>query len=115
MTAPDSRSEKIMQRSKYRRLAWWRLWNIWRAGQNGLSTRQKNLAAGRGEPSKALISAREPLDEPVEIFAALEERLYGHTLVLAVGAHVVNVLRAPRMPIGRDAGIAQIAAIGGAG
>src|SRR5690348_10385618 len=57
---------------------------------------------------KNLVSTREPLDQPVKIFTALAERLHSDALVLAVGAHVVHVEGEPGMPVGRNAGIAQI-------
>ena len=40
---------------------------------------------------QALVSTREPLDQPVKIFTALAERLHRDAFVLAVGAHVVHV------------------------
>src|SRR5262249_28385614 len=64
---------------------------------------------------QALVSTREPLDQPVKIITALAERLHRDALVLAVGAHVVHVARKPGMPVGRNAGIAQISGIGPGG
>src|SRR4051794_40364724 len=60
-------------------------------------------------------SARQHLDQPVEILIALIERFHQHPLVLAMGAEVVELAGQPRMTVGGDTGIAQIAAIGGAG
>src|SRR5436305_7439387 len=78
------------------------------------SASQELRAASRPghEPSPA---ARQTLDQPIEIFVALIERFYQHPLVLAVGAEVVEVAGQPRMAVGWDAGVAQIAAVGGAG
>jgi hypothetical protein len=53
-----------------------------------------------------LASARQPPDKAVKIFAAVEERLDRHALILPVGAHVVDVAREPRVAVGRDAGVA---------
>src|SRR5258708_34861208 len=64
---------------------------------------------------QALVSTREALDQPVKIFTALAERLHRDALVLAVDAHVVHVARKPGMPVGRNAGIAQITAVGRGG
>src|SRR5580693_5112893 len=72
-------------------------------------------ALGAVNVEQALVSTREPLDQPVKIFAALAERLHRDALVLAVGAHVVHVARKPGMPVGRNAGIAQITAVGRGG
>src|SRR3984893_2843813 len=63
----------------------------------------------------ALLTARQHLDQSKEILLAVEERLYWHAFVLAVGAHIVDVAGEPGMAVGRYPGIAQIAAVGRAG
>jgi hypothetical protein len=64
---------------------------------------------------QALISTREPLDQPVKVFTAFAERFHRDAFLLAVDAHVVHVARKPGMPVGWNAGIAQITAIGPGG
>src|ERR1700751_3933733 len=60
-------------------------------------------------------TTRQHFDQPVKIFLALIERFDGNPLVLAMGADLVDVIGHAGMSVGRDAGIAQIAAVGGAG
>src|SRR5262245_29827265 len=65
-------------------------------------------------PPRVLLAARQHLDEPVEVFMALEERFHRHALVLAMGAEVVDVVGEARMAVGGNAGVAQIGAVRGA-
>src|SRR5215467_12867962 len=78
-------------------------------------------AAGR-EPSSHLArvlsvsaTARQHLDQPIQIFLAVEERPHQHAFVPAVYAHIVDIASQPGMAISRYPGIAQIAAVGRAG
>src|SRR5262249_18060812 len=58
---------------------------------------------------------RQHLDQPIQIFLAVEERLHQHAFVPAVYAHIVDIAGQPGMAISRYPGIAQIAAVGRAG
>ena len=78
--------------------------------------------AGRSGSSESLIEAcgltvrrRAVLDQPVQILVALEERLDENPLVAAVDARFADVVGQPGMSVGRDAGIAKVAAVGRAG
>jgi hypothetical protein len=57
--------------------------------------------------SVALVSTREPLDQPVKIFTALAERLHRDALVLAVGAHVARKPADPNQTSGERHGAAR--------
>src|SRR5678816_654414 len=56
---------------------------------------------------------REGLDEPVKILMSIEKRPDKHALILAVSTNVVDIACQARMPIRRDACVAQEAAVGG--
>src|SRR5678815_4589597 len=58
---------------------------------------------------------REGLDEPVEILMTIEKRLDKHALILAVSTIVVDIACQARLPIRRNACIAQEAAVGRTG
>src|SRR2546425_2565962 len=79
------------------------------------ATGTRSNSAVRLNPCRALPSAREHLDQAVEILLAVEERFYQHAFVPAVDAHIVDVAGEAGMAVGRYPGIAQIAAVGCAG
>src|SRR5579883_1964353 len=56
---------------------------------------------------------RQHFDQPVKIFLAPVERGDGNPLVLAMGTEIVDVVGQARMAVGGDAGVTQIAAVGG--
>src|SRR5262249_13391029 len=60
-----------------------------------------------------LFAARKPLDQAIEVFAAIKERLHRHALVLAVRTNIVHVARKPGVAVSGNSGVAQVAAVGG--
>ena len=48
-----------------------------------------------------LPTARQHLDQPVQIFLAVEERLHQHAFVLAVHTHIVDIAGEPGMAVSR--------------
>jgi hypothetical protein len=56
-------------------------------------------------PQLDALSARQHLDQPIQIFLTIEERLHQHAFVFAVHAHVVDIARQPGMAISRYPGI----------
>jgi hypothetical protein len=57
------------------------------------------------------LSARQHLDQTIQIFLAIEERLHQHAFVFAVHAHVVDIAGEPGMAVSRYSGITQVAAV----
>jgi len=57
----------------------------------------------------------EGFNQTIEIFLALVKRFHADALVLAVGAHIEDVIRQPGVAIGGDPGFAQEASVGRAG
>src|SRR5579862_3232102 len=71
--------------------------------------------ADRIGPPLSLASTAELLHQLVQILLPREERLDADTLILAVCAHIENVISEPRMPVGGDAGVAQVETVGCSG
>src|SRR6516162_4762247 len=65
--------------------------------------------------SRNALSARQHLDQPIQIFLAIEERLHQDAFVFAVHTHIVDIAGEPGMAVSRYAGVAQVAAIRRAG
>src|SRR5215469_3811829 len=64
---------------------------------------------------RVLPTARQHLDQPIQVFLAVEERLHQHAFVLPVYAHIVHITSQPGMAISRYPGITQIATVGRTG
>src|SRR5262245_50147702 len=58
-----------------------------------------------------LSAAAQNFDEPIQVFLALEEGLDGYTLVLAVGAEIIDVVGQAGMAAGGNPGVAQVGAV----
>jgi glyoxylase-like metal-dependent hydrolase (beta-lactamase superfamily II) len=71
--------------------------------------------AAFGMNCRNALSARQHLDQPIQIFLAIEERLHQHAFVFAVHTHIVDIAGEPGMAVSGYAGIAQVAAIRRAG